>query len=229
MGTQSYTGVDNLDIMSLAKNYNNYLLRLIAQYAPRHGAILDFGAGSGTYAHDVPREGRTILCVEPDATLRNILVQKDLNPLETIDDVASDSVDFAYSFNVLEHIENDLQALKDLIRVMKSGGRCLIYVPAMPILYSAMDKKVCHFRRYTRSELVEKSRTAGFDIEISRYADCIGVLATLIYKAVGDSNGDISADNLVAYDRFAFPLSRALDNITHPFMGKNVIAVIRKP
>ena len=47
-----------------------------------------------------------------------------------------------YSFNVLEHIEDDEAVLRDLFRVAAPGAQLLLYVPAFPVLFSAMDKRV---------------------------------------------------------------------------------------
>jgi hypothetical protein len=48
----------------------------------------------------------------------------------------------------------------------------------------------------------------------------------LVYKLTNDGSGDLHLPSLVFYDRFAFPLSRALDRVTSRFLGKNVFVVI---
>jgi SAM-dependent methyltransferase len=229
MSDVEYTGSDNLDIMRLAKNYNSFLMSLISKYAPRSGTLIDFGAGSGTYASMIPTEQRSLICVEPDAHLRKRLEDKRLETRKDITELPDKSADFVYTFNVLEHIEDDLESFHQIYRIMKKGSLCLVYVPAMPFLYSSMDEKVCHFRRYTRKEMAQKSQEAGFEIISNKYTDSLGVPATLAYKLFGSKDGDISLKGLVAYDRFAFPVSLLLDKFTHLFAGKNVCAVLRKP
>ena len=50
MQQQAYTGVDNLEVMQEAVNYNRYLLDTVRKHAPAHGKVLDFGAGGGQFA-----------------------------------------------------------------------------------------------------------------------------------------------------------------------------------
>ena len=66
--------------------------------------------------------------------------------------------------NVLEHIENDVQALKKAFNLLKPGGVLIIEVPASPGLYGAYDRQLRHFRRYSAPELYGKLASAGFTV-----------------------------------------------------------------
>lgn len=225
----AYTGTDNLEVMSAAHRYNAFLESLITKHAPSSGAVLDFGAGTGTYAAMVATQTRVVVCVEPDPDLRTSLAQNGYETHASLDALANDSCDFIYSLNVLEHIEDDGEAACELFRVLKPGGEGLIYVPALQVLYSAMDRKVGHHRRYNLKMLKGVLRRAGFTIVMAKYADSLGFFATLAYKWFGNDDGSISPKGLIVYDRIIFPLSRFLDVITHPFFGKNAFALVRKP
>lgn len=224
-----YSGRENLDAMEHARNYNAYLLDLIR----RHVAgpeVMDFGAGAGTFAIPAARRYPRVVCVEPDASLAHHL--RAVAGLEVFTDiraVPAASVDAIYSFNVLEHIEDDEMMLHELRQRLRSGGTLLLYVPAFNLLFSSMDRKVGHFRRYRRGCLERRLRRAGFEIVLSRYADSIGFLAALTYKLIGDRSGVISAGSVRAYDTFVFPVSRTLDHAAGTLFGKNVIAVARRP
>jgi SAM-dependent methyltransferase len=76
----------------------------------------------------------------------------------------SDSVDGITALNVLEHIEDDLGALKQIHRVLKPNGIAVFEVPAGPHLYDVYDKQLMHFRRYEMSSFVEKLGAAGLEI-----------------------------------------------------------------
>jgi len=104
----------------------------------------------------------------------------------------------------------------------------LVYVPAFQILFSSMDRKVGHFRRYTLGQLVLAARAAGLVVESARYADCAGFLATLLYKWFGSDTGEINRKSLVAFDRYVFPLSRAADRLFRSWLGKNAVVVARR-
>lgn len=66
--------------------------------------------------------------------------------------------------NVLEHIEDDVTALKNAFELLKPGGSLVIEVPAGPYLYDNYDAELHHFRRYTALELQAKLESAGFTI-----------------------------------------------------------------
>src|SRR5690242_12083450 len=131
----AYTGVDNLEVMREARNYNAWLLDLIRGHAPARGRVIDFGAGSGTFALPLQRAGLTMTCVEPDAALGAMLRARGLTSVATVEAVENESCDFAYTLNVLEHIEDDGAALRGLHAKLKPGARLLIYVPAFQVLY----------------------------------------------------------------------------------------------
>ena len=129
----------------------------------------------------------------------------------------------------MEHIPDDTASLRAMHRVLAPGGRAYIYVPAFNVLYSSMDAKVGHHRRYRLGELVAKMTDAGFGVDHARYVDSLGFPATLLYKAVGSRNGDIETRSVSLYDRVAFPLSRVLDRAVDRWVGKNLsVAAYRK-
>ena len=209
----------NLEVMEQAQRYNRFLLGLVLPLA-RGKRVLDFGAGTGTFAHALAAEGVDVVCVEPDAGLREKLaVRKHAD----VSEVASDSVDLVYSFNVLEHIEDDAAALAELRRVLRPGGRLLIYVPAFMVLYSEMDRRIGHLRRYRKAPLGMLVERSGCKVDDVRYADSLGFLAALAYKALGPRDGTLNSRGVRFYDRYVFPLSRLLDFVFHPVIGKNLI------
>lgn len=70
-------------------------------------------------------------------------------------------------------------------------------------------------------------RRAGFVVVHSRYADCLGFFAALLFSR--SSRFEISPRSLWIYDRLLFPVSRFLDPVLGHLFGKNVLAVCRKP
>ena len=77
--------------------------------------------------------------------------------------------------NVLEHIEDDARALGTFFDVLEPGGRLILLVPALRALYGSLGRALDHFRRYERSELVDKLRRAGFEVEASWFFNLLGV------------------------------------------------------
>lgn len=78
-------------------------------------------------------------------------------------------------FDCVEHVSDDVQALKHLRTLLKPGGRIFITVPAMNSLWSKMDDYYGHFRRYTKRTLVESMLSSGF-----RQVECNYMMAPLV-------------------------------------------------
>ncbi|HEY0683883.1 MAG TPA: class I SAM-dependent methyltransferase [Steroidobacter sp.] len=226
--TEAYTGVDNLEVMQEAVNYNRYLLDTVRKQAPARGKVLDFGAGGGQFAAPLSKHGMDITALEPDQFLQQRLHAQGLSVVGSTQELADASIDYIYTLNVLEHIDDDEAALRSLHAKLTAKGKLLIYVPAFPVLYTSMDAKVGHVRRYTRSTLAARVSAAGFRIERIGYTDSIGFFATLAFKLIGNKDGDVSLGALKLYDRAIFPLSRALDLVARRWFGKNLLLVASK-
>ncbi len=228
-GSDDYTGIDNLEVMAEARNYNSFLIDLIARNTSPGTQVLDFGAGAGTFAIEIARQGRLITCLEPDATLNERLAQQHLPVVTSLGQLQDATFDSVYSLNVLEHIEDDAAALHDLLRVIKPGGTLLLYVPAFQILFSSMDRKVGHFRRYRRRPLMRLVETSGYQVDTAMYVDSLGFFAALLYRFTDRGGGEINRAALAFYDRLAFPVSRLIDRIAGRLFGKNVMLLARRP
>ena len=228
--TTAYSGVVNLEVMAEAVRYNQFLLGQIRSRLPGDNApVMDFGAGSGTFAVPLHEAGVPITCVEPDEGLRQRLSASGLAVVPDVDDLQPQTFSFIYSLNVLEHIYNDQAVLERLRGLLVPNGVLLLYVPAFQSLYSSMDRKVGHFRRYRRPELMRLLTSAGYVVEHARYVDSIGFLAALAYRWLGRDDGTINRTALMLYDRWLFPVSVALDHLAGRWFGKNVIAIAKVP
>jgi SAM-dependent methyltransferase len=228
MQTDTYSGIDNLEVMQEAINYNRYLLNTIRRHTTSQARVLDFGAGSGQFAIPLQRENLDVTAVELDATLRSHMSRQGLPAFASATELAAESFDMVYSLNVLEHIEDHVGALRQLHTVLKPAGTLLVYVPAFQILFTSMDAKVGHVRRYTRATLGGAVRSAGFGIDRLAYVDCLGFFATLVFKLLDRGGGDINRRALKLYDRAIFPLSTCLDLAAHHWFGKNLLLIAHK-
>jgi SAM-dependent methyltransferase len=85
------------------------------------------------------------------------------------------SVDAVLMLNVLEHIDDDRKAMRQVQRILRPGGVAVIEVPAGPELYDVYDELLMHHRRYTARGLRELLRGSG--LEIARFSH----LGTFIY------------------------------------------------
>lgn len=128
--------------------------------------------------------------------------------------------------NVLEHIEDDQQALHNLFQVLQQGGRLVLLVPAHQQLFCKMDENLGHWRRYSLDELTTKVRDAGFAVEEQCYFNPLGAIgwfvAGKVFRAKEIHSGHLWLQKLV------MPVAALLDRARLPF-GLSAIVIGRKP
>lgn len=210
------------------RNYNKWIvLQFVEQYMTlRANSVLDFGAGTGTLC-ELFREmtGVAPHTLEVDRQLREILVSRGFDPVEAIDQITG-QFDLIYTSNVLEHIEDDIGTMKRLRTKLSPGGRIAIFVPAFNVIWTTLDDKVGHHRRYTKATLREHLESAGYTIERISYCDSVGFILAILFKLIGNKSGEPSEFALTVFDNVLWPVSRVVDAI-NPFFGKNVLAIAR--
>jgi SAM-dependent methyltransferase len=230
-GTQELVDSEN-GLIGYSTEIVRKLIKFTSATKMEIGQVLEFGAGTGFLADIWKFEtGKAPDCVEIDPNLVAQIRSRGFVCFSSIDECHKE-YDVIYTSNVLEHIEDDIEALRILGQHMKSGARIGIYVPALPILFSDMDRSVGHFRRYKRKELMAKVTKAGFTIERCSYDDFIGFFASMTIKILGyKSTGNLgSVKSLQMYDRIIYPISRVFDlSGTRKIIGKNLILVAVKP
>ena len=220
MSNFKYSGRDNLDVMSLATNYNKSIFKWLSNNIPNSVEILDFGSGQGEFFNRFNSHHYNVYAVEPDNNMHSFFPKERI--FSSIEQV-NKKFDLIYSINVLEHIEDDALIINKFKKYLANKrGIVKIFVPARQELYSDMDKKVGHYRRYSRKQIEQLFIDGGFKVKLCRYFDFLGYFAAAIYKILG-KDGDIDSASLVFYDKYIFPLSLLFDKIFSRFIGKNII------
>lgn len=220
----AYAGTANLEAMEAARRYHAFLMGTVLSRADPACPILDFGAGTGTHARGLRDQGLDVSCVEPDPDLRRLLERDGFRVASRAPEFGTQAFALIYSFNVLEHIQDEAAALHDMFTALRPHGQLILYVPAFRILFSEMDRKVGHQRRYRVEQLTKIVGAEGFRVVNYAYADSLGFVAALVYRWMRGS-GDLDARTIALYDRFVFPLSRKVDALTRRWFGKNLLMV----
>lgn len=211
------------------QNYNRWIVASMLAKLPRpfrpDMRALDFGAGIGTLARLFEtKTGVRPDGIELDPTQRRMLEERGFRAFASLAG-APRGYDFIFTSNVLEHIDDDVTALKDLRQHLGENATLAIYVPAFESLWTSLDDRVGHFRRYRRADLGQKLQRAGYRVRSLRYCDSLGFILTLLFKLVGDKEGNPSSISLRIFDRFLLPLSRMADVLFSRLFGKNLLAI----
>ena len=112
--------------------------------------------------------------------------------------------DLVTALDVVEHMDDDLAGLREMRRVLRPGGRVLLFVPTFMFLWGVQDDVSNHRRRYRLPELQRVLEQAGFEIERMTYANITFFLPILLMrklmrltgiKAESENNINVSALN----------------------------------
>jgi SAM-dependent methyltransferase len=135
----------------------------------RPASVLEVGTGMGAMAFRLASRYQ-YRGYEPDPTSYGeasrrlaALGRGDVRNMEIPTD-PDRSFDLVVAFEVLEHIEEDVAALRSWARWLAPGGHVMMSMPSHPGRYGPWDEKVGHFRRYTRDSLTTALNGAGFEV-----------------------------------------------------------------
>ena len=153
---------------------NGCITSVVKTYPPKNnGTIFDIGGGNGFVSAHLISSGFDVVLLEPGKAgainaksrgLKNIICATtktaQLNP---------NSISGVGLFDVIEHIEDDLEFLRSIQKIMKPDGRIYATVPAYSFLWSEEDVEAGHFKRYKLKDLSKVFKSAGFEVEFSSY------------------------------------------------------------
>lgn len=199
--------------------------------------ILDVGCGTGANLEMLSQFGQAEGVDVSDDALefcrgKGLTVQKGLAEKLPFDD---GSFDVTTALDVVEHLDDDIAGLKEMFRVTKNGGYSLIFVPAFMWLWGVQDDISHHRIRYTKSQIIERLKEAGFSIERATYANWTFFAPILagrtLMKLTGikpESENNVNVSALNGMFGKLFSAERLwLKNFNFPF-GVSIVVVAKK-
>jgi glycosyltransferase involved in cell wall biosynthesis len=225
-------GGEILERLNRAPRFNRWMADVVSPYLGDR--VLEIGAGRGNLSiHFMPRTVYWATDVNPHyleylTTFRPTrpymrVGYTDAQKFETFPQ--GQSFDSAVCLNVVEHVPDDVGALRNIWNVLEPGGRAIVLVPQGPKLFGTLDEALGHCRRYTEEQLGNVAKQAGFKVEemvkFNRPGTPAWWLNGRVLRRRTFGLAQIRLLNLLT------PLFRRLDGWL-PFPPLSIIAVLRK-
>jgi SAM-dependent methyltransferase len=222
---------DVLEDLRTAVNYRRWLCSLGVPFFGDD--VLEIGSGLGDYAADWADMGVPITASEADAArLRQLRARFTGDPRVRVRELAVPIEEEAehsavVAYNVLEHIPDDVAALRAFRGLVRDGGAVVLVVPAFGWAMSAFDRAIGHQRRYTRNGLSSVLGHAGLHVERCHYVNAPGLLAWYVgMRLLGarPKEGPL----LSVWDKVVVPVESRLERRLRVPFGQSVFAVARR-
>ncbi len=230
-------GVDTLEAFEYATRYNRWIYD---QFAPHLGCrIVEVGSGIGNIISEILKSHPAEVVMATDLFESSIETARDRfgdSPnLKTqvwnaqnapTPALLAEDFDTVVCSNVLEHIEDDHQALLHMKQLLHDDGTLILLVPAHQRLYCKMDEDLEHFRRYSRRTLEDLLHGADYQIEQMSAFNFVGALGWW-WSGKVMKNELLGEEGVGRFDLLV-PLLRVVDPVlSRLFFGVSLIAIAR--
>ena len=203
--------------------------------------VADIGTGTGANLRLLKQMGFVdVLVIDPSEHAARWCAEKNLGNIHTGDiralPLADSSVDLLLATDVIEHVDEDRQAVAEIRRVLRPGGTALITVPAFSSLWGLQDIKSHHYRRYRMRPFLSLLEQSGLAVEKSFYFNYLLFapifVARQIIRGAGVDLGSENEVNNPVLNRILGFVFR-LDVMTAPFFkppfGVSILALVHRP
>lgn len=237
---RSYT-LEDQERMARAANYFAWQHRLVTQELSGElgRRVIEIGCGIGNFTRLLldTSEAVAAIDVEPGCIERlraRYPGQSNLHSFAcdvmdpAFSDLQSFRADSCICLNVLEHIEDDREALHRMAAVLQPGGVIILIVPAFQSLYGPIDQQLGHHRRYTRASIRTLAGSASLTLKSAHYLNAIGFFGWWINAHILKRQAQ-SAAQIEVFDRYVVPIASRVEDWIHPPFGQSFFVVLRKP
>jgi SAM-dependent methyltransferase len=170
------------------RHRNNCIIEIVKRFTSTNESFFDIGGGNGFVSMGLEKSGIETILVEPgESGIQNAKKRNLKNLICTTFESAGFKENIIPNmglFDVIEHIENDIEFLKKVNYFLKPEGKLFITVPAYNFLWSNEDYEAGHFRRYTINLLQSKLEETGFKILFRSYIFSFLPLPIFLFRSL---------------------------------------------
>lgn len=240
LNTEDYdTGKETLEVISDADKFNRWMYETIKPHCS--GKILEIGSGIGNISSYFINDNFEISLSDLSNEYFKILEKKfgnseNMKELFTLDFAEPEienkypsligKFDTIFALNVLEHVPDHEQSIKNCHSMLKPGGKLVILVPAFQSLFNQFDVGLEHQRRYTPKTLHKVMAISGFKIIHTQFFNVMGILGWYVSGKLMGKNS-IPGGQMKLYDKLV-PLWKIVDWLFGRFFGLSVICIVQK-
>lgn len=217
--------------MSQAAWYNRWTLSQFSKLLK--GDILEIGCGIGNFTKTLETYGN-VYAIDINRDYIGITKRK-INKKDQagFGDIESGKYFFGEKLfdnivciNVLEHIKNDEQALKNMYQLLKVGGHLILLVPAHQFLYGEIDRAILHHRRYSKKKLTKLLEGCGFNIVKTKFLNILGAIGWFVSAKVLKNNM-VEEEKIRIFNLIA-PIALSLEQIFGAPFGLSILVIAKK-
>ncbi len=200
---------------------------------------LDIGCGTGANLKILEAAGYNVVGLDRSRYALSLTKKKINCPLVNGDlyglPIRGGSVGLIVAMDILEHLEDDLNGIKEFYRVLRNGGALIVTVPAFKFLGGTQDIVTGHKRRYSRQEILSKIEQGGFEILRHSYFNFFLFFPILIGRRIINLLGlKVKSENKINFPIINFFLKAIfriepyiLKRFSLPF-GVSILCIARK-
>lgn len=218
--------------MSDAENYNDWTFSLFKGLIKGH--VLEVGCGVGSFTKRIIEHGSFEKLLSIDISSDSVDYCRSRFKYGNVSFRCADveSIDGKFDaiicMNVLEHIEDDLGALKRMLRLLKPTGTLFLLVPAHQALFCRFDVEGGHYRRYSKASLRRLVKDAAGRVAKFKqfYFNIVGAIGYFfVYKILKKAPQTAANSEIGFFDNWVVPVMRRLE-CTHMPFGISLVSFI---
>jgi SAM-dependent methyltransferase len=229
------TGFQTLQVIAKADEFNKWMYQSFSKHL--QGEVLEIGSGIGNISKHAIADNHILTLSDYNNDYKNWLskhftVFENVKQILQIDLLQPDFMnvyehlkekyDCIFLLNVIEHIGDDLLAIKNCFFLLKPGAKLIVLAPAYNWLYCNLDKQLGHYRRYTLRSMTNLFLKNDLRICEKKYFNFSGLPGWFFFGKI--LRKKILGREISVFNKI-IPLAKLIDKIIFNKIGLSVIVI----